>query len=120
MSEAQQAVKKYSTIRLVVCDLDGTLLDPERHIPQEAVDAIGALRERGIGFAFISGRPPYAMKRFALRAGVAGPLAGCNGALIFEGERILARRSFPLEPLRALMEAAAREMTALLYTGGTE
>jgi Cof subfamily protein (haloacid dehalogenase superfamily) len=113
--------KEHGTIRLVVCDLDGTLLDPERQISQEAVDAIGGLKERGIGFAFITGRPPYAVKRFALRAGVEGPLAGCNGALIFEGERILARHSFSLEPLRTLIEAAAaRGMTVLLYQDGTE
>jgi Cof subfamily protein (haloacid dehalogenase superfamily) len=113
--------KKYGTIRLVVSDLDGTLLDPERHIPEEAVDAIAALKARGIGFSFITGRPPYAVKRFALRANVDGPLAGCNGALIFEGERILMKHSFPLEPLRTLMEGAAGGgMTVLLYSNGRE
>ncbi|MDR1443396.1 MAG: HAD family hydrolase, partial [Treponema sp.] len=113
--------KKRCTIRLVVSDLDGTLLDPERQIHQEAMDAVAALKKRGIGFSFITGRPPYAVKPFALRAGVEGPLAGCNGALIFEGERILARHSFRLEPLRELMEdAAARGMTVLFYAGGRE
>jgi Cof subfamily protein (haloacid dehalogenase superfamily) len=113
--------KKDGLIRLVVSDLDGTLLDPERRIPREAVDAIAALRERGIGFTFITGRPPYAAKRFVRQAGVEGPLAGCNGAVIFEGERILARHSFPLEPLRPLMEAAAAQgMTVLFYAGETE
>jgi Cof subfamily protein (haloacid dehalogenase superfamily) len=114
-------VKKGGTIRLVVSDLDGTLLDPARQILQEAVDLIAVLKERGIGFTFITGRPPYAVKRFAQRAGIGGPLAGCNGALIFEGERILVKHSFRLDPLSALMdEAAARGMTVLFYSGGRE
>jgi Cof subfamily protein (haloacid dehalogenase superfamily) len=113
--------KKHGAIRLVVCDLDGTLLDPERQIPQEAVDAIALLKQRGIGFTFITGRPPYAVKRFVRQAVVEGPLACCNGALIVEGERTLVKHSFPMEPLRGLMEkAAALGMTVLLYQGGTE
>ncbi|MDR1301401.1 MAG: HAD family hydrolase, partial [Treponema sp.] len=113
--------KKPGAIRLVVSDLDGTLLDPERRIPQEAVDVVAALKERGIGFSFITGRPPYGVKDFALRAGVEGPMAGCNGALIFEGEKVLAQHSFRMEPLRTLMEeAAAQGMTVLFYAGGRE
>lgn len=108
-------------IRLVVSDLDGTLLDPDRQISREAVDAIAALKARGIGFSFITGRPPYAVKHFALRAGVDGPLAACNGAFIFEGEKILSKHSFNLEGVRTLMEeAAARGMTVLFYAGGRE
>jgi Cof subfamily protein (haloacid dehalogenase superfamily) len=121
LSTTRLMTKKRAAIRLVVSDLDGTLLDPERQMSQEAVDAVAALKERRIGFSFITGRPPYAVKPFALRAGVKGPLAGCNGALIFEGEKVLARHSFRMEPLRTLLEeAAAQGMTVLFYSGGRE
>lgn len=108
-------------IRLVVTDLDGTLLNPEREISQAAVDIIAEIRKKGVAFTFITGRPPYAVERFARRTGIAGPIAGCNGAVVFEGESLLVTHSFPVEPLKKPMEeAAAAGMTVLLYTGGTE
>lgn len=108
-------------IRMVVTDLDGTLLSPEREISQGAVDTIAELKERGVLFTFITGRPPYAVKRFSERVGIEEPIACCNGAVIFEGESLLKKHSFPLEPLRGLMEeAASLGMTVLVYTGGTE
>lgn len=108
-------------IRLVVTDLDGTLLSPKREISQEAVEVIGELRQRGVPFTFITGRPPYAVDRFIQRAGITGPVAGCNGGIIFEGARILSKHSFPLAPLGPMLEEAAQAgLTVIFYGEGTE
>ena len=45
-------------IRFMVSDVDGTLVDPDKDVTPEARDAVHALRDAGVGFAFVSSRPP--------------------------------------------------------------
>ena len=43
-------------IRLAVSDLDGTLLTPERRLPENTFEIIRKLKEKGIVFGAASGR----------------------------------------------------------------
>ncbi len=43
-------------IKLIVSDLDGTLLDSEKHLPPDFFEVFGELERRGITFAVASGR----------------------------------------------------------------
>ena len=43
-------------VKFIASDLDGTLLDGEKHLPEEIFGLIGQLHERGILFAAASGR----------------------------------------------------------------
>ena len=54
---------EHTEIKLVVTDLDDTLLSPEKEISPEAVSLIRQLDEDGIRFTFITGRPAYAIER---------------------------------------------------------
>lgn len=108
-------------IRLVVTDLDGTLLSPDRTISDHAVEVIARLREKGILFTFITGRPWCAAERFAKRVGIDIPVITCNGAVINQGYDILWRNPMPLLPLRELLKAAADDgLTVLFSQEGTE
>lgn len=108
-------------IRMVVTDLDGTLLAPNRTISDEAVKTLGQLQDRGILFTFITGRPPYAVKQFAQRVGITTPIVCCNGAVIEHNDVVLSKHPFSLIPLRSLMEdAATKGLTVLLYSDGVE
>lgn len=110
-----------TAIGMVVTDLDGTLLNPDREISDEAVKTIALLRRKNIPFTFITGRPPYAVERFARRVGITGPIACCNGAVIVESGTVLVQHTFSLQPLRSVMEQAATlALTVLLYSDGTE
>lgn len=110
-----------SPIKLVVTDLDNTLLSPDRTISDRAVAVMDAIRKRGVHFTFITGRPPYAVERFSQRMKLTDPIVCCNGAVIVQGGTVLLRRSLPLAPLRPLMEwGAALGLTVLLYANGTE
>ncbi len=55
-------------IRLVMCDLDGTLLTEEKRITQASVDAIAKLKQKGIAFGIATGRPTESVLR-TLNAG---------------------------------------------------
>lgn len=103
-------------IRLVVTDLDGTLLSPDRSISDHAVETIQKLRDRGILFTFITGRPWCAAERFAVRAGIDIPVITCNGAVINRGYEMLWRSPMPLEPLRELLETAVERGLTVLYS----
>jgi len=102
-------------IRLVVTDLDGTFLGPQKEISMEARKTVSLLKERDIFFTFITGRPPYAVKRFSDLVGIDGPIVSCNGAIIYKEDKILTRHSFMLAPLQELMEQAAKMGLTVLY-----
>ena len=49
------------SIKLIAADMDGTLLDSQKQLPQGLFPLIRALRERGIRFAPASGRQYYTL-----------------------------------------------------------
>lgn len=71
-------------IKLIVCDLDGTLLNSEKQISPASLRAAELARERGIATTICSGRVPSMLYAYSRRLGVDGPLAAGNGAVIFD------------------------------------
>ncbi|WP_154670690.1 HAD family hydrolase, partial [Komagataeibacter diospyri] len=49
-------------IRLVLADVDGTLVTKDKILTPRAIRVVERLRERGILFTITSGRPPRGMK----------------------------------------------------------
>lgn len=43
-------------IKLIACDMDGTLLTSDKKLPKDLFSVLEQLRERGILFAVASGR----------------------------------------------------------------
>ncbi len=74
-----------SPIRLVVSDLDGTLLNQYNEISPENYDAIMALKEKGILFTFATGRLDCQAKIYIEQLALDTPVISCNGALIRTG-----------------------------------
>jgi Cof subfamily protein (haloacid dehalogenase superfamily) len=73
-----------SKIKLVITDVDGTLVTTEKALRPSAVAAIRKLHDRGIGFTICSSRPPFGlcMMRDALQ--ITLPFGGYNGGSIVE------------------------------------
>jgi Cof subfamily protein (haloacid dehalogenase superfamily) len=69
-------------IRFVISDVDGTLLDGGKKLTVRSKEAIKRLRARGIGFTFVSARPPKAMRPLAEELELDQPFASFNGAMI--------------------------------------
>ncbi len=83
-------------IKLVVSDVDGTLLKSgEKEIPQETIELIRRLKEKGVLFAAASGRPYADLKH--LFADVADEMAfiASDGALVSYKSQLIAK--FPIE-----------------------
>jgi len=69
-------------IKLVVSDMDGTLLNREGLISEANETAIQKARDMGIPFVLCTGRIYSAARPYAEHLGLKAPVIGCNGAII--------------------------------------
>ncbi|HXL17222.1 MAG TPA: Cof-type HAD-IIB family hydrolase [Streptosporangiaceae bacterium] len=70
------------TVRLLLADVDGTLVTPDKVLTDRAVDAVRSLGEAGILFAITSGRPPRGMSMLIEPLDIKTPIAAFNGGLL--------------------------------------
>jgi Cof subfamily protein (haloacid dehalogenase superfamily) len=66
-------------IKLLLADVDGTLVTKDKILTQRAIAAVENLRRRDILFAITSGRPPKGMQMLIAPLGITTPIAGFNG-----------------------------------------
>jgi Cof subfamily protein (haloacid dehalogenase superfamily) len=94
-------------IRMLLADVDGTLVSSEKVLTDAAVAAVRDLRTAGILFAVTSGRPPRGMEMLIGPLQIDEPLAAFNGGLIVEPDMTVAEaRTIPdglVEPIAGLM-----------------
>lgn len=69
-------------VRLVLADVDGTLVTREKLLTDRAIAVVAKLRQRGIRFAITSGRPPKGMEMLFGPLHLDTPIAGFNGGLM--------------------------------------
>ena len=72
--------------RLLVCDLDGTLLDDPPDLDPALVDGIRRAMDRGLIFTIATGRMPPGAARYRDELGVTAPMIFYNGALVRDHE----------------------------------
>jgi len=68
--------------KLVVVDLDGTLLNNEHTISKRNYGVINELQKKGVSFVLASGRPYQSLERYAEQLKLKMPIISTNGALI--------------------------------------
>ena len=64
------------SVSLVLADVDGTLVTPDKLLTARAAAAVNALHAAGIAFAITSGRPPRGMAMLIEPLGLRTPIAG--------------------------------------------
>lgn len=93
-------------IRLIACDMDGTLLDSDKRLPRDLPAALRALRSRGAAFAVASGRQYAALAR-DLKDVAQETIFICeNGALVMERDTALHIDPMPAATLERVVCAA--------------
>jgi len=75
---------KTGTVRLIVCDLDSTLLNSQKLISGTSLKAIQAARERGIFVTICTGRIPEMMEVYSRILEIHGCIIAANGAVIMD------------------------------------
>ena len=106
-------------IRLVLADVDGTLVRPDKSLSERTIAAVQELHAAEIAFAVTSGRPPRGMSMLVEPLALESPIAAFNGGLIVEPDlSIVEERVVPdgLVP-RAVELIESFELAAWLYRG---
>ncbi len=68
-------------VKLVLADVDGTLVTREKILTEQARAAVESLRAHGIEFAITSGRPPRGMAMLIKPLALITPIAAFNGGI---------------------------------------
>ena len=108
-----------SSIRLVLADVDGTLVTPDKVLTDRAVDAVRKLGEAGILFAITSGRPPRGMSMLIEPLDLTTPIAAFNGGLIVNRDMsVIEQRVLPEDLVRPVSELfGSFELDTWVYQG---
>jgi hypothetical protein len=99
-----------SQIRLVIADVDGTLVTQEKIITPRA--------EAGVAFAITSGRPPKGMKMVADQLKLDKPLAAFNGGVLVNPDlSVISQNFLPAEMAKQVIDTiVSHGLDAWLYT----
>jgi Cof subfamily protein (haloacid dehalogenase superfamily) len=71
-------------IRMVIADVDGTLVTQEKVLTKRAAESVLRLHEAGIAFSVTSGRPPRGMAMLIDPLKLTQPLAAFNGGVLIK------------------------------------
>ena len=71
-----------SEIRLLLSDVDGTLVTNDKRLTPGAIDAARRLETAGVGLALTSSRPARGMRMLVAPLSLTTPLFGFNGGLV--------------------------------------
>ena len=108
--------------RLIVSDVDFTFLTDDKQVPPDNLRAIQEAADKGIPFAFASGRSWIAIERFVRMASLTVPQIVNNGTALAmppNGEKLC---FFPLKPRQAefiFSEYLRRGFCPVIYHGTT-
>lgn len=108
-------------IKLLVSDVDGTLLNNHSRLTEEVVEAVGRLKASGVTFAIASGRNIEAIEPISTALGGGIPALALNGGQIFDADgRMLRQLTLPRAVTDPLLEISRRCtcFTALFFDCG--
>ena len=94
-------------IRMVIADVDGTLVTQEKVLTKRAAEAVLRLHEAGIQFSVTSGRPPRGMAMLIDPLKLTQPLAAFNGGVLIQPDltTVVDQRFLPAEVPEKVIEA---------------
>jgi Cof subfamily protein (haloacid dehalogenase superfamily) len=102
--------------KIVFFDIDGTLVDEDKQIPQDTIDALDELKRSGAVAVIATGRAPYFFRPLAKRLGI-DSFVSLNGAYtVYRGE-VLYKQAIPLTSLETLVRQAAANGHPLVFEG---
>lgn len=112
-------------IRLIISDIDGTILDDQHQVDSELKDMIPLLSREKIPIVLASARSPLGMEPIAHELGLGdNPLACYNGALVIKGDpqayETIIEHPLDKKEIRTFLELVKAEFPSVsinLYSG---
>ena len=108
-----------SAIKLVLADVDGTLVTSDKVLTERARAAVHSLHEAGIAFAVTSGRPPRGMAMLVEPLALTTPIAAFNGGLLVNPDlTTIEEQTLPSSVVGPVIEAIERHgLDVWIYSG---
>jgi Cof subfamily protein (haloacid dehalogenase superfamily) len=106
-------------IRMVIADVDGTLVTQEKVLTKRAAEAVLRLHEAGIQFTITSGRPPRGMAMLIDPLKLTLPLAAFNGGVLIKPDlkTVVDQKFLPAGVPEKVIEAVENHgLDAWVYT----
>jgi hypothetical protein len=107
------------SIRLLLADVDGTLVTPDKALTDRAIESVRSLGSAGILFAVTSGRPPRGMSMLIEPLSLTTPLAAFNGGMfVHQDMSVISQKTIPADvvaPAISLLESHGLDVW--LYRG---
>ena len=100
--------------KYVFCDLDNTLLDNERKISKENLEAIKNFESKGNHFIICSGRVPFALKQYQDILG-SKDVVTSNGAIIISDNKVIKKQLLSYEITKYVTQYAIDNMINVRY-----
>jgi len=107
-------------IRLLIADVDGTLVTTNKKLSPRTRDAAARLHAAGVGFTITSGRPPRGLVGLVKALELSAPLAAFNGAIYIRPDMrtVLLQRTIPSVVASDTVDYLIRNgMDAWVYRG---
>jgi Cof subfamily protein (haloacid dehalogenase superfamily) len=104
--------------KIVFFDIDGTLVNEQKEIPEDTVLAIRELKEQGVEPVIATGRAPYFIKPLAEKLGIESFVTLNGGYVVYKGQPLY-RREIGKRELGRLVELAAAHDHGLVFEGET-
>ena len=107
-----------NNIRLVIADVDGTLVTQDKVLTTRAIEAVKRLRATGIAFTVTSGRPPLGMRMLIDALAITEPVAGLQRCVLVHPDLSVMAQSFvPADTAAKVIAAIARHgLDCWVYT----
>jgi Cof subfamily protein (haloacid dehalogenase superfamily) len=113
------AASNSSAVRLLLADVDGTLVTKEKVLTERAIAAVHKMEAAGIKFAITSGRPPKGMEMLLKPLAISTPVAAFNGGMFVHPDLSLISQHVlgqdVVEPVIKIIED--HKMVAWIYRG---
>src|SRR5438067_5167939 len=108
-------------IRLLLADVDGTLVTREKILTERAKDAVHKMRSAGVEFAITRGRPPRGMQMLIEPLALTTPIAAFNGGLFVRRDlSVLEQRVLQVDIIEPVMRMMKEHRLDTWIYRGTE
>lgn len=100
--------------KIVFFDIDGTLLDHNKKLPESTKKAIKLLQEKGIYVAIATGRAPFMFEELRRELGIESYVSFNGQYVVFENE-VIYKNPLNKESLHKLLQKAKINSTPLVF-----
>lgn len=105
--------------KIAFFDIDGTLVNDQKEIPQDTIDAIRELQATGVEAVIATGRAPYFFHQLSQQLGIHS-FVSLNGAyVVYKGKPVF-QREIPRLHIEALVNHANQHNHCLVFEGHSQ